>query len=319
MSDGAGIKFEHMFMSNVSKEVYNVLFDELKSEEGAEERYNKAEDPESNENDNAESTFQENYGCSGILINKPDEKVILHNEDCDSMIKPYGYLLSADIVEDGVQEKFTSYCYPGFLPGVAYSMNMHGLTTSINFLYPERILLDCPSRTLMLRSLLAAKDIPDAVRLLENKPYGVAYGFCANISTKDRELVSIEVGPSSKKADVHVFKLPEQKNPDKPCHYYHFNAYKHLKVTELEGLQSTMRRARRVNHIPPPRTTREALVILGDTYDQKGPIFRTPRPTDFGETVGTVVFDVLRRKMHLYQNNTTPESNTAFLTIPMYV
>ena len=57
---------------------------------------------------------------------------------------------------------------------------------------------------------------------------------------------------------------------------------------------------------------------MGDTHDPLGPIFRTPRPTDLGETVCTAVFDVTARQVLLYQGREDLLSNTPFVKLLMY-
>ena len=139
-ADGAGLSFEHVFMANVSKEVYNVLFSKWKKgEDVVEEPMTQSKDRNVGSHPSSDTPFQENFGCSDVFINRPGYQYIVHNEDCDPMIKPYGYLLSAEIEEDGLKEQFTSFCYPGFLPGCAFSFNMHGLSMSIDGLYPDYI------------------------------------------------------------------------------------------------------------------------------------------------------------------------------------
>ena len=91
-----------------------------------------------------------------------------------------------------------------------------------------------------------------------------------------------------------------------------------LQVSEIKGLKSSTRRGERVRELPPPRSLQQALEVMGDTHDPLGPIFRTPRPTDLGETVCTAVFDVTARQMLLYQGREDLLSNTPFVKLPMY-
>ncbi|KAL8625613.1 hypothetical protein ACOMHN_043888 [Nucella lapillus] len=297
-ADGSGLSFEHVFMANVSKEVYNVLLDRQ----------------------HAPSTpFQENHGCSDVFINRPGCQYVVHNEDCDPMIKPYGYLLSAEIEDEGMREQFTSFCYPGFLPGCSFGYNVHGLTISLNGLYPDHVVEESPSRLFVNRSLLAARDIEDAIRLARNEPHGVAYGFNINLSDRDGAMAAVEVGPSRPRALVHVHNVKQTSDPNADCHYYHFNVYKHLKeVSEITGLQSSILRAKRAQELPPPRTLQQALDVMADVKDPLGPIFRTPRPTDLGETVCTVMYDVSARQVCLYQSRDDLLTNTPFAKLPMY-
>lgn len=229
MSDGSGIPFAHLFMNNVSKEVYNVLLDPL---------YKEKESLQKNKADKEKSI--DNFGCSDVFINRPDLKVIVHNEDCDPLMKPYGYLLSADIEDDGVKEEFSAFYYPGYLPGCAFGFNVHGLTISVDGLYPDKITRNSPGRIFLNRALLSAKNIQDACHILENEPFGTSFAFCANISTAEHEMYSIEVGPNKPKSDLHIYQIQEQSDVSKPCHYYHFNSYQHLPVSFSDFTDSSL-------------------------------------------------------------------------------
>ena len=91
-----------------------------------------------------------------------------------------------------------------------------------------------------------------------------------------------------------------------------------LQVPEAEGLLSSARRAERVSQLPPPRDLQQALGVMADTHDPLCPIFRTPRPTDLGETVCTAVFDVTARQVSLYQGREDLLSDTPLVRMPMY-
>lgn len=216
MAQGAGVPFEQMFLLNISPEAY-ALQSEIESRSQV-----------------TESTTikpsADSCGCTTVLINNMNTKLHIHNEDSDSMVKPFGYLLSADIDEDGVKEQFTAFCYPGILPGRAFGFNMHGLTISVNSLSPLQVLRGSPSRLFLHRAVLGGRDVQDVCRILENGGLGAAYGFCTNLCTADKEMFSIELAPGQPKPHVHVHQVPEQKHCDTSSHYFHFNCYQHLKV-----------------------------------------------------------------------------------------
>nr|KAG5714096.1 hypothetical protein BaRGS_020424 [Batillaria attramentaria] len=283
MADGSGVPFEHLFQLCIHEKIHP---DSLASQHNAQSTEGDFR-PASAEKERVRDEF----GCTTVYLNRPDLKLLLHNEDCDPLIKPYGYLLTAHIEEDGVKEEFTSFCYPGCLPGRAMNFNKQGVVVTTNALYPDHTVRRAPSRVFLSRALLSARNLEDAVRILKNEPYGAAYGFCANICTSDGDMAAIEVGPNKPRADVHVHRVEEESDPDKPCHYYHFNSYKHLK---------------------------DALVAMGDTADTVCPVFRTPRPTDRGETVATGMFDVTAREMLVYQGNPAAAPNKPILKVPMY-
>jgi len=94
------------------------------------------------------------------------------------------------------------------------------------------ILRNAPGVKLVMRSLVRARDVPDVIRMAKNAPHGVAYGFTVNVSTRDGQMTSVEVGPGKPEGKVHVYDVSHKgKKPQAPCHYYHFNAYKHLDVS----------------------------------------------------------------------------------------
>ena len=100
--------------------------------------------------------FADEFGCTTIFINSLERQLLLHNEDCDPLVKACGYLLTARVEEEGEGqgEQFTSFCYPGTLPGLAFSVNQHGLAFTCNTLCPGEIagLVVCPStRTFLHR------------------------------------------------------------------------------------------------------------------------------------------------------------------------
>lgn len=87
-------------------------------------------------------------GCSSIIINEPDngEVVLGHNEDAPSDYLNNYYFVSAHIINNNPEgkwevkeEKFTSLCYAGHLPGYTMSYNHHGLIFSINTLSAKRL------------------------------------------------------------------------------------------------------------------------------------------------------------------------------------
>lgn len=92
-------------------------------------------------------------------------------------------------------------CVPGEIPGNAFGFNQHGLTITVNGLYPKTVL---PKRTrefyqqhllndshpcqyqalswlsarnFVSRSLLSATTINDAIKIIQNKGVGGAYAF----------------------------------------------------------------------------------------------------------------------------------------------
>lgn len=80
-------------------------------------------------------------GCSTICVNEKDNEILGHTEDALNEVLNHFYFVSAHIISDTPQgkynvkeERFTSLCYAGHLPGYTMNYNHHGLVFSINTL-----------------------------------------------------------------------------------------------------------------------------------------------------------------------------------------
>ncbi|KAL3854888.1 hypothetical protein ACJMK2_014124 [Sinanodonta woodiana] len=290
MSDGSGMPFEHLFLLNISKETY---FLDLMEAEHNPEQYAR--------------------GCSSVYVNTPDVKIMAHNEDWEPFADPYSYIISAHIIDAGSQtgtvtckeEQFTAFSCPEILPGFAFGFNKYGLALAINATVPMKACVGGPPAGLITRALLSASSVDEMVRISRNEGYGASDGFHANIaSLNHKEMWSLEVGPGKFESPLKLTTIAEQANPDKPCHYYHFNEYFNLKDVEQNPiLPSSSARAKRAEEMPPPRTLKDVKNVLGDTQNSVYPIYRCARRPDTSLTGCTVVFDLLKKTMEVYLEN----------------
>ncbi|OWF44904.1 uncharacterized protein LOC110457730 [Mizuhopecten yessoensis] len=296
MADGVGMTFEDIFILNIAKEVYNCHFNEMQSWP-----------PES-----------DNLGCSDIMINTPAVKMIGHNEDCDPESKNFGYMVSAHVIEDSTDEKFTVFSYPGSLPGGTFAFNHHGMIFACNGLYPKTAILGATPRYFLNRSMMAATTVEHALEIGRNVGGGCAVGFNLNMGNwkYPRDMWGLEIGPGEKESNVHLYTLTEQTNAEDPPCYVHSNNYKHLQVEEMDSLSSSVARMERILEFKAPSTVQELKIILGDTKNDKYPIYRNPSATDNGKTVATALFDLKDRKMDLYMDNTKFDLSPLF-TLPL--
>lgn len=74
------------------------------------------------------------------------QEILGHTEDAMPEVMNHIYLVSAHIIPDSPQgrwkvaeEKFTSLCYAGHLPGFTMAYNHHGLVCSINVLNAAKL------------------------------------------------------------------------------------------------------------------------------------------------------------------------------------
>ncbi|CAG5117501.1 unnamed protein product [Candidula unifasciata] len=285
IADGAGMPFDNIFMLNISKEVQNVLSDNSLQQQNA----------------------TETAGCTDVIINSPTCKLIGHNEDCDPKIKPYGYIVSARILDAiGKEvESFTAYCYPGFLAGTALSFNKSGMVFTVDGLYTDFVVHGASPRIFLNRSIIRARTFEEAVKLIKNNGYGVAYGFTVNIADvkSPRDIWSVEVCPQAKVSVIDIQTISEVADPDKNCHYIHCNNFLHLKTSEIPNLVSSVARQTRAEEFPAPKKQADVLAILGDETNQEYPIYRTVRPTDYSSTSFTGIVDILHNRVEIYVEN----------------
>ncbi|XP_060079698.1 beta-alanyl-dopamine/carcinine hydrolase-like [Ylistrum balloti] len=296
MADGVGMAFEDIFLLNIAKEVYNCHCYEMETWP-----------PES-----------DNLGCSDIMINTQAVKLIGHNEDCDPQSRTSGYIVSAHVIEDSTDEKFTTFSYPGSLPGNTFAFNQHGMIFGCNGLYPITAIVGATPRFFLNRSMMAAKTAEHALEIGKNVGGGCAVGFNLNMGNWKNlgDMWGLEIGPGANEGMTNLQTFKEQtKVDDSPC-YLHSNNYKHLSVKEMDNLSSSTARMERMLEFKPPSTLEEMKTILGDTNNAKYPIYRTPRATDSSQTVATALFDLIDRKMNLYMDN--PKfASSPFLTLSL--
>lgn len=76
----------------------------------------------------------ESSGCSTIYVKNNSEHLLAHTEDASKDCMNNFYLVSAHVISDEPfgslqikEEKFTSLCYPGHIPGYTMAYNSHGL------------------------------------------------------------------------------------------------------------------------------------------------------------------------------------------------
>lgn len=162
-----------------------------------------------------------------------------HTEDALPGTLNHFYFVSAHIISDqpegkwGVQEeKFTSLCYAGHLPGYTMNYNHHGLVFSINTLsardlQPGKTRIETsdslrqeitkksfPARHFISRALLGAKNYEEALQILKDPGCGAGDGCSINMTfikhNGDRLFYNIEMSPASAKTNesqLNIFQV----------------------------------------------------------------------------------------------------------------
>lgn len=152
------------------------------------------------------NALNQRVSCSSICINQPDAQLIGHTEDSLQDVLNHFYFVSAHIVGElpqgryGVtEERFTSLCYAGQLPGYTMSYNHHGLIFTINTLSAKHLKSGKTPRTFITRAMLAAKNFVEAQTILRDHGVGAADGCSFNMTFLKQEgnrmFHNVEMGP----------------------------------------------------------------------------------------------------------------------------
>jgi hypothetical protein len=130
-------------------------------------------------------------GCTTVLLAADEAAglpaVIGHNEDGEPEMAGHCFLLDA-VPDEG--QAFTSFCYPGLLPGHTFAVNGASLVQTINNIAPDDLRVGLP-RHFVSRAVLDCDSLDAALRLLARDDR--AGGFHHNLAQAgDPRLLSVE-------------------------------------------------------------------------------------------------------------------------------
>nr|XP_013189462.1 unnamed protein product [Amyelois transitella] len=261
-------------------------------------------------------------GCSSIGVINRDTNVLGHTEDAFSETLNHFYIISAHIIptpedreEGAVEERFSSLCYAGHMPGYTMGFNENGLVFSINTLSPAALKPGNTPRTFITRALLAAKSFNDAERILLDDGLGIGNGFSVNMiwteAWGNRQLYNVEVAPDLK-ADRSLLNI--HKYDKEPL--VHCNIYMRLNITEVIGLiiDSSEYRLKKIHSHAPPQTRRDVEDILSDSSGKDFNVFQE-RPESVIKTIAAGIFDLDKKTWSIYINKPNASEPVAVLPI----
>lgn len=271
-----------------------------------------------------QNSINQPIGCSTICVNEPDCEILAHTEDALSEVLNHYYFVSAHIISDSPQgkynvteERFTSLCYAGHLPGYTMNYNHHGLVFSINTLSAKTLCSGKTPRHFITRALLSAENFIQAQQILRDNGVGAADGCSVNMTflkqEGDRLFHNAEMGPAmaGDQSQLNIFTA----SPGE-C-IMHANKYPRLPVPEVTGLiiDSSVERMKTFGGFQTPRTVHDVIKMLGDTSAQEHTVFRENGPKDVIKTVCVGIFDCIRRTWTLYSDN--PKFNAPLVVLPL--
>ncbi|XP_053691181.1 uncharacterized protein LOC128739705 [Sabethes cyaneus] len=271
------------------------------------------------------NSINQPIGCSTVCVNEPDCEILAHTEDALSEVLNHYYFVSAHIISDAPQgkynvteERFTSLCYAGHLPGYTMNYNHHGLVFSINTLSARKLYGGKTPRHFITRALLSAENFVQAQQILRDTGVGAADGCSINMTflnqEGDRLFHNAEMGPAERdQSQLNILTAS-------PGEYIvHANMYLRLPVPEMTGLiiDSSVERMKTFNAFKAPKTLNDVVRMLGDQSAKEHTVFREKDAKDIIKTVCVGVFDCRKRTWSLYSDN--PKFNAPLVVMPLVI
>ncbi len=232
------------------------------------------------------SGAEDDPGCTSLLARAGDGSGLLaHNEDGAGELDGHCALIDAQ-PERG--QAFTSFAYPGMLPGHTFGFNAAGLVQTINHLAPWESRVGLP-RHIVCRAILDAATLDEALAILRRSDR--AGGFHHNLARAgEARLLSVEA-PGGACAIREVTRRSAHAN--------------HLVFEALSGRPqsispSSRDRQQRAEVLieearPCPAGLRD---VLSDAAGPGLPICRKGQPPeDDGFTLATAVFEIGQRRL----------------------
>ncbi|XP_055909851.1 beta-alanyl-dopamine/carcinine hydrolase [Eupeodes corollae] len=271
--------------------------------------------------------IKEPTGCSTIMLNTEDCKVLAHTEDALTETLNHYYFVVAHIINDTPQgkynvqeERFMSLCYAGHLPGYTMNYNHHGLVFSINTLSAEFLRSGKTPRHFITRALLSADNFDMAHTILKDCGVGAGDGCSINmtfLNVEPQPFYNIEMAPAVGDKNESQLDVREVGPGD---HSYHANSYLRIKTPEANQIMidSSVSRMNTFSTYDPPKTKEDIVHMLGDCSGGEHCVFR--ENGDLSQMVKTIavgVFDLKAKTYALYSDN--PRTSLPHVTIPLFL
>ncbi|KAH3894028.1 uncharacterized protein LOC127861692 isoform X3 [Dreissena polymorpha] len=253
-------------------------------------------------------------GCTGILLNTQQCRIIAHNDDWHPDVVDKVAIVHVTIDgPEAIKEQFVSYVYPGFLPGFGFQMNKH-LAITLNSLNPAVANTSGVPLVILLRSLLRCKTIDECTTVLDFKPVGCSYGMTINIAEiSSNRMSSVEIYTTENKSTLSVHWIEFTTENFEASFYHHENHYRECGDPAIaclwEGsIERGQRLAEKIVQFT-PKNSEDALQILGDTEGVVGSLYQIAKGrhvADDIQTNATALFDFHRKLLLVYRGNPRP-------------
>nr|BDD85287.1 beta-alanyl-dopamine hydrolase [Ischnura senegalensis] len=271
---------------------------------------------------------EDTSGCSTIVVNQPGQEFLGHTEDALPEVLNHIYFVSAHIISDEpegrwkvTEEKFTSLCYAGHLPGFTMNYNHHGLVFSVNIISAKKLISGKTPRHFLMRALLAAENMSMAQQILRDEGVGAGDAVSVNMTFLNQDgnrlFHNAEVGPaiigeSPPRSQLNILTASQGES------FFHCNKYLRLNVPEVDTMiitSSDRRHAVVDSRSSPPENKEDVINIMGDQSDGEYCIFREGKTDDFVKTVAVGIFDCVEKTWSIYSSN--PKETEPIVVFPL--
>lgn len=264
---------------------------------------------------------KEAMGCSSIALNEKGQEILGHTEDALGETLNHFYFVSAHIISDKPQgrwkvkeEKFTSLCYAGHLPGYTMNYNHHGLVFSINTLCPATLQPGKTPRHFITRALLAAETFEQAQHILRDSGVGAGDGCSINMTflkqDGDRLFHNCEMAPTDEKNESILSILTA--SPGEA--FYHCNAYLRLSMPQYDKfmLKSSEARLGTLRSLKVPKCKEDVIKMLSNESHPELPVFIDGKLIN---TIAVGIFDCVQKTWSIYADN--PSKTDPLVVLPL--
>ncbi|XP_045205518.2 uncharacterized protein LOC123557848 [Mercenaria mercenaria] len=305
MAEGSDVSFERLFLQDMVSEI--LLHHSNKS------------------NEKEVGHDSEIAGCTDIMVNTSDCRVLAHNEDWGTEVENRMYMVDVDLDKSALcevniknqetinqvtarrNERYLACIFPGYLAGNTFYVNKT-FAVSINSLVPKKVNHGAVPVDILLRALIGCESIEECVAVMKNDPVGCSYGININIaSRKSDDMWTLEVYPDNDITVVDVQHISYSNSANRDSYYVHTNYYKHVKdAEESPGLDGTKAREATASQMSVPTCLQDVCNILGDTSSTIEPIYRTPGISFkiiHVATIASAVFDMNESVLRVYLTN----------------
>jgi hypothetical protein len=218
-----------------------------------------------------------------------------HNDDWGQDWRAYSYFVVAT-VRGGVS--FTSWMYPGLLPGCDFSFNAEGVAFTVNSLFPTDFRDHGVGTAWVSRHVVEATSVEDALARASDQRVSTALSY--NLaSTLTKKMLNAEVTTGGVKSVRHI---------DAPA--FHGNEFEQLAVSSAHDTSTAHRRARWEQLRP--ATMADLHAYLADDADPAWPVWRNGTAPDPCWTEVTGVFDLSAGSLTIWTGRFQPEDALVF-------